>query len=186
MKPVKKDKRDIPSWVVLELSREGEKKLENGTLVSSILRDLDVGEDFPVFVPCVRYNRGGKPEVLHLMSGYVFVGSGLDEVVYFRLEKKSYINKVMSSYGSDPYQMRSLSVISDDCITQMKTQLSEKMSTEISIGDEVEIVRGRYSPLEARVADIEGNDAVIVIDLRSIHIITSIPKVFLSVKDKEV
>ena len=82
------DRRDALTWVAIELTRRGEARVEEGTIEEQIRQDLGVDESYPVFVPSMCYQKGGKKMTLHLMEGYVFVASGLPETKFFSLEKK--------------------------------------------------------------------------------------------------
>ena len=79
------DQRDEQSWIIVELNRQGELKVEDGTLASTLRRDLSVDDDFPVFVPSITYKKAGRQITVHLMEGYCFVGNGLTDVEYYAL-----------------------------------------------------------------------------------------------------
>lgn len=178
------DARDETTWVVVELTSYGEDKVERGILGKEVRRDLSLPSDHPVFIPSVRYSRGSRSTSVHLMEGYVFVASGLPEATYFTLETKPYVKQVMSQAG--PSGMRSLSVIDNDTVERMRLQLRQEMATDTMVGDRVEIVDGHYQALEGEVVSIDGNDpeyADVCIEMRSLHVIARIPKVFLKVNN---
>jgi transcription antitermination factor NusG len=164
--------------VVVELSPHGEAKVEEGTLVSALQSDLGVGDDHPIFVPSMIYRKGGRQVALHLMEGYVFIGSGLPETQYFGLEKRAYITQVMS-VKSGPHRMRAPSVVPDEHILDLKKQLRELVSSDIEVGASVVILEGPYKGLEGEVLGLEGEDAFVHVELRSIEIIGTVPRVFL-------
>lgn len=176
--------RDDPTWVVVELSYAGEMKVEDGSLCRSIQRDLGVDEEHQVFIPATRYARKGRSTTLHLMEGYAFVESGLEEFRYFALEKTAYVNKIMS-VNKGKYGLRGLSVIPDVRIRQMRQQLRELSASNIREGDYVQVLEGLYNTLSGAVLEIDGNYAMVFISLRSIRVITRLPKVFLEVCDEE-
>ncbi len=173
------DHRDDLTWIAIELTGYGESKVEDGTIVASLRSDLEVGDSFPVFVPSVNYYAGGSRVVLHLMEGYVFVGSGLPETRYFGLENRGYVSQVMSTFGG-PHAMRVTSVIPNSQILVLKHQLRGLVSFDIEIGETVQILDGSYRGLEGVVQELDGDNAYVLIELRSIKIIATIPRVFLS------
>lgn len=179
MRLVTVDYRDDLTWIAVELTHYGEMKVEDGTLVPTLRSDLEVGDDFPTFVPSVVYQAGDRQVVLHLMEGYVFVGSGLPETRYFSLEKRGYVSQVMSTFGG-PHAMRVPSVIPNAQILVLKHQLRGLMAFDIQIGETVQIVDGPYRGLEGLVQGVNGQEAFVLVELRSIKIIATIPRVFLA------
>jgi len=171
------DHRDELSWVALELTRAGEIKIEEGSLEPSIRRDLDLPSEFGVFIPSMTFRKNGRNETFHLMEGYAFVASGLAEVAYFSLEKKSYINQVMSTRSA--VGVRVLSVINNSYIEELKEQMRSLLSSSISVGERVRVMGGTYSSLDGEVLAIEDEDAIVHIPLRSAKIVTRIHKMFL-------
>lgn len=177
------DKRDRPGWVVLELSKLGEQKVEEGNLAVTLRADLGVGENFPVFVPSARFIRGNRTMILHLLEGYVFVGAGLDEIDYFSLEKKSYVCQVMSSVLEHP-PIRVLSVVEDSRVDAMKAQLRRLCQDWLREGDRVRILQGDLRSMEGRVILLDGESAHVKIELRSMEICACVPKIFLEISNE--
>ncbi len=171
------DRRDGPTWVILELTRQGEKLVESGSFETEIRRALRVDEDWPVFVPARSYERKGKRSTVHLLEGYAFVGSGLDEIHYFKLESGRWVSKVMCDTTSSG--MRVLRTVSDGEVAEMRRKLNAEVSTDITPGMTVLVTDGTYSKLEGTVVDVEGDHAVVRFELRSLKVITKLPKVFL-------
>ena len=116
------DRRDDLTWIIVELSPQGEVKVEEGVLEQTLRRDLRVGSDFPVFVPAVTYRRGNRKTTIRLLEGYVFLGSGLPDVTYYGLENRSYVEKVMSTI-TGPYKLRTLNTIPNSNIEDLKKKL---------------------------------------------------------------
>lgn len=171
------DQRDGTTWVVLELTRQGEKLVEDGTISNEIRKTLEIDDSWPVFVPSRAYVKNGKRVVVHLMEGYVFVATGLDEVVYFRLEQTKLVQQVMSSRGSRG--IRRLETITDREVAELRKQLNQEVAADIIPGMKVLVTDGIYSKLEGIVLDTEGDHAVIHFELRSLKVISKVPKVFL-------
>ena len=173
------------TWVILELTPLGEAKVEDGTLEGSLRQDLGVDSEFPIFIPSTTYTKDGKTYSVTLMEGYAFLSSGLGDVVYFGLEKKPYINQVMSS-NSGPHAIRTISTISDLRMENLKLQLRVKLSSKIRTGEWVEVISGSHRTLEGEVTGIEDGNAYVRIELRSLKLIATIPLVFLEVAEKPI
>jgi len=162
----------------------GETKVEDGVLEDTLRSDLNIGPDFPIFIPAVTYSKGKRKFTVQLMEGYVFLATGLPETAYFDLERKPYINQVMSS-NSGPHSIRVLSTIPNKKIDELKQQFKELVSSDIEIHDEVRVIEGTYRMLEGVVLGKDGEDAFVKIKLRSLRVIATIPLVFLEAIENE-
>ena len=172
------DQRDGVTWVALELSRLGEQKVEDGTLVSALRKALRVDPDWPVFIPAKVYSKNGRKITVHLMEGYAFVGSGLDEIAYFKLEASGkLVSKVMSV--SSPSGMRVLSTITERQVGELRRQLLERIASDITPEMRVSVTSGKYKGLQGEVLFIENDYAVVYVELRSLQTMARIPRVFL-------
>lgn len=171
------DQRDDLTWVAVELSHVGEQKVVENTLERSLRRDLEVDEDHPMFIPCTLFQRGGRVVTIHLMEGYVFIASGLPETKYFSLERQPYVNQVMSTMGS--HRMRVVSVITDAHVQRMRAELRRISCAEIPLGAEVRVTEGTYRNLTGMVTGIDGDSAFILICLRSLDVVATVPRIFL-------
>ena len=159
----------------------GEARVEEGVLAGALRSDLGVESTFPIFIPAATYTKSGKCITIHLMEGYIFVASGLPETTYFALEKKPYVNQVMSVIAG-PHKMRVLSTISNSHIEDLKRQLREQIVSDINLYDQVRVSEGTYRSLEGLVLGIGDENAYVQIDLRSMKIIATIPLIFLKTR----
>ncbi len=174
------DYRDDTTWVALELTKTGEQKVEEGVLEEDLRDALGVEEAWPIFIPSKTYSKGGKKVTVHLMEGYAFVASGLDEVVYFRLEQvNKLVSKVITAKASG---VRILSTITEVQVETLRRQLAERIATDITPGMSVGIVSGKYKGLEGVVDTVDGEFGVVYIKLRALEVLASIPRVFLEAK----
>ena len=171
------DRRDGTTWVALELTHHGEKLVEEGILDRELRRALDVEEEWSIFIPARVYEKNGKRVTVHLMAGYAFIATGLDEVCYFRLEGSKIVEQVLSSRGARG--IRRLETIHDSQVRDLRRRLSEEVAADIVPGMQVLVTDGVYSKLEGMVMDTEGDHAVVRFELRSLEVISKIPKVFL-------
>ena len=171
------DKRDEQTWVTLELTRTGEKKAQDGSLAQHLLKDLGAQEDFPIFIPYVIGGNHGKSLSI-LMEGYAFVGSGLPETRYFRLEGGPIVQQVLSAKG--PHGMRVLHTIPGDRIETMRKQLRLLANADVEIGMAVRVLAGFYTGLEGTVVDVFPETVAVQFPLRSLNVIHLVKKEHLS------
>lgn len=178
------DSRDDLTWVALDLSPAGENKVEDGSLESFLRYELRLSDDHPIFIPAITYERSHGPVTIQLMQGYAFVASGLPEVNYFALEKTPYVTQVVSKPGA--YDMRTLSVIPNKEIRDLRCQLRKMTVTDLDPGDFVKVVEGKYSGLVMQVLDTQSRDSVIVksIGFRSLDLVLTLPRIFLALCDE--
>jgi len=182
----KGDPRDRQTWVVIELGHAGEVRVEEGTLESTLRRDLDIDEGHLIFVPAVTYHRPDRVVTKTLIQGYVFVASGLSEVKYFSLETRTnYVNQVMSSVGTNG--IRVLHCVSDAEIESMRVSLRGLCVRDLGIGDRARVVEGRLKGLTVKVLCFLEDDLVIVETegLQSLRATLCFPRMFLAVEDEE-
>lgn len=172
------DQRDATTWVAVELSTQGETRVEEGALEALLRRDLGVGEDHDIFIPCALYRRDGRVVTVHLMEGYVFIASGLAETTYFNLERQPYVAKVISSEGGR-HQIRTLSVITNAHIQDMRAKLRKMISSEIPVGADVVVLDGTYRHLTGQVTGLDDQNAFVHIRLRSLEVVATVPRIFL-------
>jgi len=164
--------------VAIELSHAGEEKVQDGTLEEELRSALGVSADFPVFVPAASYIRGHRRVTLLLMEGYAFVASGLPDTKYFELENQPYVAQIMSCKGGR-YQMRTVATIPDKTVSDLKLRLRKMVTVEMPLGARVLVQDGPYRNLEGVVCGSEGDNALVEIRLRSLAVITEIPRVLL-------
>lgn len=176
------DRRDETTWVAVELAKAGEVLASEGTLERHLRRDLDLDDSHPIFIPTVVVCRAGVTMTFHLMEGYAFVASGLQDVDYFALEQTSYVEQVMSTVQG-PHKMRTLHVISNAQIEAMRKKLTEMVSAQIPVGSKVTVTDGRFRNLDGVVVGVEDIHAHVRITLRSLDLVTTIPRMFLQEQD---
>ena len=171
------DARDLITWVALELSKHGDRCVDDGTLESELRKHLQVDPDWPVFIPARAYLKRGRRVTVHLMEGYAFVAAGLEEVRYFRLEQTKLVESVMAT--KDRRGLKVLATIPDAKVRELRRQLSQEVSSDLIPGMGVLVTDGIYSRLEGKVVDTDGDYAVVRFALRSLEIISKVPKIFL-------
>jgi hypothetical protein len=172
------DLRDQRTWVAIELARAGEIKAIEGTLDRSFRQDLGLDSEHPIFIPVALYHRDGRTTPIHLMEGYAFIGSGLEDVAYYALEQHAYVNQVMST-RQGRHRFRYLSVITHAQIEAMQRKLREMVTADIPIRATVAILDGPYRGLKGQIVGLDANNGFVRITLRSLDVVATIPRVFL-------
>jgi len=167
------DKRDQQTWVVLELSPVGESRAREGILEKILRSELLVESSFPIFIPIQTYTRGDKLVRIDGMQGYAFVGAGLNEHYYFRLEDTPFVRSVISVTGKTK-GMRTLACVGDDAIEGIRNSIRREVSQDLIEGMEVRVRTGLFSFLEGTVLDRDGDDIIISLSMRSIHAIVRV------------
>ena len=61
------DKRDQKTWVILELTRQGEQKVADGVFEGVIRKAMQLDPSHGVFIPSMTYRKAGRIVTLHLM-----------------------------------------------------------------------------------------------------------------------
>lgn len=179
------DQRDALTWVVVELTRAGEALVEDGTLAQALRDAVGADRDHPVFVPSTVYTRGGRRTAITLMEGYAFIATGLPDTCYFAMERECPLVRQVLSMGGDDDDLRVLSTLPNSNIEEMRAQLRQQVSTDLDVGMQVVVTEGVYENLDAEVMGFEDDDAVVSIELRSIKIITKLPRVFLEPQEDD-
>ncbi len=170
--------------MVLELSPQGERLIEETGLEGELRHQLKVDSSWPVFVPSRHFDRCGKRVTVHLMEGYAFVASGLDEIHYFRLERSRLVEQVMTTRG--PNGVRVLSVVSNAKIEELRRRLLSEVSVDITPGMPIRVTQGLYSNMVGSVELVEGDHAAIYFDLDSLKLVAWLPLAILDTTDQEV
>jgi transcription antitermination factor NusG len=171
------DRRDDDTWVVVELTKQGEQRVEEGSLREALLKDLNAPEDLPLFIPAMTYAKEDRAVTIHLLEGYVFIAARLPEVAYFGLESQPYVSQVLSVKGD--HGMRVLSTIPNREIKALRKRLHEQVATDIVPDTLVRVLEGVYRELEGRVESVDGDHATVAFRLRSLRSFIGIPLVFL-------
>lgn len=175
------DRRDQKTWVILELTRQGEQKVTDGVFEGILRKAMKLEPSHGVFIPSMTYKKAGRTVTLHLMEGYAFVESGLPETTYFKVEGHQDVKRVMSS--NSPSGMRIPHTLSDTDILVMRDKLRTMVMGDVTLGSKVNISDGPYRGMDGEVLDIEEDYAILKIEMRSLAIVTKIPQVFLEVED---
>jgi transcription antitermination factor NusG len=172
-----RDLRDNTTWVVLELTPLGEMRAEEGTLPKLLRQTLRVESDFPVFIPCVTYNKGKERIVLNMMEGYAFIASGLTEGEYINLGHNCpYVHRAMFSVQNG---IPIMNTIADPALEELRIGLKNMVAVELDVGMRVEVIEGPYSNMIGDILSMTPEVALVYIKLRSLRAIRSIPRVVL-------
>lgn len=167
------DKRDETTWATLELTRLGEQKAVEGRLEAALRTLLSVDSSFPVFVPYATYTKGGRTVSVRLIEGYSFVGTGLPETSYFRLEKSPLVARVFSSSMNG---MRVLHTLPNGEVEAMRNRLADSLGADLEMGAKVRVTGGNYKNLDGVVVDLYEKRVAVQVVFRSLTAIAVVPR----------
>lgn len=169
-----RDNRDELTWVVFELTSAGERLAAEGHLEQYIREVLKCDAQHPIFVPYLSYQYGTRTSVFNVMEGYSFVASGLDDRVYLSAPYESpYLRSVLSS---EIGRRTVLMTVPDSNVTELRDRLAQMVAVDIEEGMTVEIVRGNYQGLVGKVVALAEETAHVLIELRTLRTIRTIPR----------
>ena len=169
-----RDQRDEITWVVYELTHAGERLASDGELEGYLRRALKLDASHPVFVPYLTFQYGSRCSVFNVMEGYCFVASGLDDRAYVAVVSESpYLRNVLSTKGRGTI---TLMTVPHSSVIELQTRMGEMVAVEIEAGMVVEIVRGQYQGLEGQVVSLTAEMAHVLIELRTLRTIRTIPR----------
>jgi hypothetical protein len=170
-----RDQRDDLTWVVLELTDAGERLAEEGGLDAHLRSVLDCPEDHPIFVPYTVIIRHKRRSVINVIEGYAFVATGLPDTTYFGLGNKSpNIKTVLSQNRSGVGRV--LTPVPNRSVLDLQTRLRQMISREIEINSEVRVHDGLHRGLVGKVIDVHGDDAFVLIKMRTIETVRVFPR----------
>lgn len=168
-----KDDRDLRTWVVYELTPSGEEIAHTGALEKH-LRSLLKAPALDVFVPYVSYTYESRVALFNVMEGYCFVSTGLDERSYFSISHDSpYLRKVLHTKcgGSNV-----LMTVPESSVQSLRDKLSHMVAEEIKEGMQVKVSRGVCQGLTGQVLSLESDTASVLIQMRTLNTIRTIPR----------
>lgn len=172
------DHRDDLTWVVVELTQLGERSAEEGHLEIALRNTLGVDGSHPIFVPYITLIRNGRRSILSVVEGYVFVASGLPDTSYFGLPTGSpYVSSILHRVGRSGLPV--LTTVPDASVRSLRDNLAKMISREIEDGTHVRVVEGLFVGLTGRVVGLDGDNAYVLIDLRSLKAVKAFPRFYL-------
>lgn len=155
-------------WVVVELTPEGEELIHQGRLESKIRKELGSPS-----LSIVENLHGGYP------LNYIFIDSGLHPSKYFALEKKSYVEKVLSKTNGS---IRVLQFVSGKDL--LKFNKAPQSSVSFVRGQPVEITSGIFSRVRGRfVSTLSPGEGLVQVQTLTLIRILTIPLMDLAPSD---
>jgi len=172
------------SWAVLELTRLGERKAEDGTLVGLLRETLSLSADHPVFIPSKTYTSGGRRVTIHMMEGYAFVASDGKDISTPSRSEQSYIRRGLMA--PTPNGMKVLSVVPDSVVLEMEANLAKHVGDDAEVGANVAVTSGLYTKMHGEVLEATTTGNLIVrFRMRSLDAIVEVPRSFTAPSDGE-
>ena len=159
--------------MVYELTSSGENVASQGGLehhIKTLLRTPTL----EVFVPYLSYTYENRTAVFNVMEGYCFVASGLDERAYLAIVHDSpYLKGVLNSRGGSSL---ALMTVPESSVQELKDRLAHMVAVEIQEGMRVRVSRGVCQGLDGKVVGLDGETAYVLINLRTLQTIRTIPR----------
>ena len=169
------DHRDDATWVVVELTEAGEKGAEEGVLDANLRRALDVDHTHPFFLPYAILTRYGRKSVVNVIQGYAFVATGLPETTYLSLPTKTpFVRQVIHRRGSGGLSI--LTPVPDASVRDLRRRLRKMIAREIEVDARVQVVDGLHRGVVGSVLDVVGDDAIVLVDMRSLKAVRVFPR----------
>lgn len=170
-----KDQRDELTWVVLELTEVGERLAEEGGLESHLRAILNCDEEHPIFVPYTVIVRHRRRAVINVIEGYAFVATGLPDTQYLSLPNRSpNIKSVMHRVGAG--KLAILTPAPNKSVQDLQNRLRQMISCEIELDSEVRVHEGLHKGLVGKVVEVHGDDAFVLVKMRTIEAIRVFPR----------
>lgn len=169
------DARDETSWLILELTPQGERLAEDGDLEKLLRAHGRLPTTHPIFIPSLTYVADGRKHFVSVMEGYVFVASGLDNTTIKNLLASPYVNSILS-HGSGI--RRTLETVPDANIRDLRKRLSEMVGAELKEGMPVKVTEGPLLGVQGKIIEVLDNQdtVLMIVNMRSLHAIREIPR----------
>ena len=177
-----RDDRDNRTWVVFELSYAGETAASEGALEGH-LRGHFENPDIEIFIPYLSYCYDGRKSLFRVMEGYCFVSSGMDERLYTYAAQESPFLKQALSSGSGGSLV--LLTVPERNVQELRDKLDMMVAVDIEDGMEVTVKRGACKGLEGTVVSLNKDSAQVLITMRTLRTIRTIPRFALSPKGED-
>lgn len=157
-------------WVVVELSSQGEKEIEE---IPGILKKILASKSSEVFIPIFWSEESICKEKFHLFDGYVFCKSDCPEENFFSIEDDPHFRCILTNLRDG---IRVIEFVPESKIKSLKNQLSKLVLKDIDEGDFVEILDGTCKSLKGEVLNKDDHIALVSIsDLRSTELLIEVP-----------
>lgn len=118
----------------------------------------------------------GVRTVLSVMEGYAFVASGVEGSFFRQLRNTPYVRRVLSR-GAGIRKVEE--TIPDAKIRDLRKSLNEMVGAEILEGMRVRVADGPLVGIVGKVVDLHGDQASVLVEMRSLYAIRYFPRFFL-------
>lgn len=170
------DVRDETTWLIIELTSQGERAAEEGFL-ESVFRDSgSLDPHHPVFIPCLSYEHRGRRSVLSVMEGYAFIGSGVGGDSITRLTNSPYVRNILSRGKGI---RRVFETIPDNAVKDLRVKLNKMIGTELDEGMVVRVNDGPLLGVTGKIMLIYEDKASVLVSMRSINVVKDFPRFLL-------
>ena len=140
------------SWIVLELSFQGERLASDGSLLGLFcaIAHLDDEQEQLIFVPYSVLSSKNSKYVLNVMEGYCFVHESIPEDALSIIINSEYVSGTVSQ-GRNNY-----GTVDNKAITGIKNKLGEMISSKLERGQPVRVTGGPLKSVRG-IVQIKGS-----------------------------
>ena len=156
--------------MVFELTSVGEKCAKEGTLETFLASNFKSAE---VFIPYVSFTHLNRAALLNVMEGYFFVEYCLDDSRYTSLVGNQYIKSILHTGSATAMTLLTVPELK---VVELKDRLSSMIAAELQEGMLVRVDRGALKGLAGRILSFSGDYAQIIIELRTLKAIRTVPR----------
>ncbi len=171
------DARDETTWLIVELTPQGEKAAEDGSLESLLRSGAKAPRNHPVFIPCVSYAHNGRRSVLSVMEGYAFIGSDIDFECISKLVGTPYVHGVLSR-GAGIRKV--FETLPNTSVHDLRVKLNAMVGSDLDEGMVVRVNNGGFLGVTGTIMLLYDDMASVLVSMRSINVVKSFPRFLLS------
>ena len=125
------------------------------------------------FIPYVSFTHLNRSALLNVMEGYIFIEYALEDYRYLSLIGTTYVKSVLhDGSGSGA----TLLTVPDEKVSDLRNRLSSMISAELRVGMLVSVTKGAFRGISGRIISFAGEYAQILIELRTLKAIRTVPR----------
>jgi transcription antitermination factor NusG len=170
-------------WVCVELTSDGERERNIDSIIKSV-RQILSNNNMKVFVPAISQRVRDESSTTVFLTGYIFV-EYIEGVRYLKLQDTRYFHSVLKTVSGSGTKRKNLySLLNDKQLDPMRDGVKNLKIAELSVGDTVKVVKGKYKNLVGEVIEVYDDQnvqiKVVLVSKQSGSILIDYPSSYLS------